>query len=219
MAESSVTVYILRPPDPSVSPLMNVCLWSGKLGFESLSGNPRSNAGFESAAHRAARSETDTRPIKALATSQERRSSVGCGAVVDKWIWRSLAFTICALIVGLLVAYRPPSADARPAGAPRCFRPSMTATQAIDCLWPARSRRAARAVAECESTASAPERVARRRGLGRWARNGRYVGIFQMGRAERRSHGWYRVGAPAHVQVASALGLYRSRGWQPWECA
>lgn len=105
------------------------------------------------------------------------------------------------------------------AGVSFCRRPSLTASQAIDCLWPAGDRRKAHRVAECESTASAPERIARARGLGRWARNGRYVGVFQMGPPERRDHGWYAAGAPAVVQVRAARSLFLDRGWSPWSCA
>jgi hypothetical protein len=100
-----------------------------------------------------------------------------------------------------------------------CRAAHLTAPKAIQCYWPARSRAKAHRVAECESTASAPERIARVRGLGRWARNGQYVGIFQLGVRERKRYGWYEVGAPARVQVRSAIRLYRDRGWQPWSCA
>lgn len=123
------------------------------------------------------------------------------------FIW--LMVLLMMLLIGGTVATQ--EADAKG----RC----ATATQAIKCYWPAHSRWYALRVAECESTASAPERIARRRGLGRWARNGQYVGIFQMGVHERRRYGWYRKGAPARVQVLSARRLYWHRGWQPWACA
>jgi hypothetical protein len=134
---------------------------------------------------------------------------------VDTWIWRCLAATILALIVGLLIT--PREAAASPAF---CRTPAThTPYQAIACVWPERSRAKARSVAECESTASAPTRIARARGLGRWAANGQYVGVFQMGRRERQAHGWYVRGASAYTQVRSALSLYRDRGWSPWSCA
>lgn len=134
----------------------------------------------------------------------------------------TLAATILAGIAAIIVgALNPPAAGAAPAQrsvlAP-CLLQPLTATEAIDCIWPISSRRAAHRIAECESTASAPERIAKRRGLGRWARNGQYVGIFQMGFHERRAHGWYRRGSSARAQVLSAYSLYRSRGWQPWTC-
>ena len=98
----------------------------------------------------------------------------------------------------------------------------LTATQAIRCMWPRYSRATALRVAECESTASAPEWIAHRRGLGRWAADyatGTHIGIFQLGPAERRRHGRYRLGSSARKQVAAALSLYRERGWQPWDAS
>ena len=149
---------------------------------------------------------------------REVRSDAESGRILDRLIGAALLVTIVALIIGLLVA--PRSAQAAQLHPDRsCRSSSLTASKAIDCIWPERSRAAAHRVAECESTASASPRVARRRGLGRWARNGQYAGIFQMGVRERAAHGWYRVGSPARVQVRAALSLYRSRGWQPWSCA
>lgn len=164
----------------------------------------------------ASSAKASTRPENRHETATIERDARG--HVLDRLIWTALAVTIVALIIGLLVAPRPAQAAVlHPVAS--CRSPHLTASKAIDCYWPRHSRAAAHRVAECESTASAPTRIARRRGLGRWARNGQYVGIFQMGVRERRAHGWYRRGAPAHVQVASALSLYRSRGWQPWSCA
>lgn len=66
-------------------------------------------------------------------------------------------------------------------------------------------------VAECESTVGE---------AGRWAVNGQYVGIFQMGEWERENYGWYTVGAPALVQVRSAYRYFVASGsdWSPWAC-
>lgn len=52
------------------------------------------------------------------------------------------------------------------------------------------------------------------------ATNGQYVGIFQMGYVERRTYGWYTVGARAEVQVRSAHNYFVASGrdWSPWEC-
>ncbi len=101
-----------------------------------------------------------------------------------------------------------------------CSSSHTTPYQAIDCIWPRQLRAKARRVAECESTASASERIARNRHLGRWARdyaNGTHWGVFQLGPRERRDHGRYQLGSPAMVQVASAYDLYSDRGWSPWE--
>lgn len=95
----------------------------------------------------------------------------------------------------------------------------ITPAQAIKCVFPKHLRQTATRIAQCESTALAPEAVARRYKLGRWAKNGQYVGVFQMGKAERRKYGFYRRGASALVQVRSAYRLYLDRGWQPWSCA
>jgi hypothetical protein len=99
-----------------------------------------------------------------------------------------------------------------------CARADLTPFSAIDCTWPASLRSDAKRVADCESTAHVDNTTARARGLGRWASNGEYRGVFQMGDDERATHGQYRVGDDARLQVRSALSLYRSRGWQPWAC-
>jgi hypothetical protein len=54
-------------------------------------------------------------------------------------------------------------------------------------------------VARCES------------GLRPWARNGRYVGLFQIGGADPDD--------PARENVAQARRMFDRRGWQPWACA
>lgn len=103
-----------------------------------------------------------------------------------------------------------------------CRAPNLTPTKAIDCYWPRSSRATAHRVAECESTASASERVAQRRRLGRWAADyatGTHWGIFQLGGAERKAHGRYVLGSPARVQVRSAVSLFDDRGWVPWEAS
>jgi hypothetical protein len=89
--------------------------------------------------------------------------------------------------------------------------------QAIDCVFPVAQRAKAKDIARCESTAQAPEHIARRNKLGRWAKNGQYVGVFQIGYAERKAHGFYRRGASALIQVQTAYRLYQARGWQPWQ--
>jgi len=61
------------------------------------------------------------------------------------------------------------------------------------------------AVARCES------------GLTVWARNGQYLGLFQMGSSERRIYGhgndpWAQSRAAYRYFVASG------RDWSPWSC-
>ncbi len=135
----------------------------------------------------------------------------------------SLTLSIAAILLVIALAiWATPTGTSEAASAPApaitspCRSASITPIEAINCTWPRSSRATARRVAECESTASANERIARARNLGRWARNGKYVGVFQLGPNERADHGWYRRGASARIQVASALSLYRARGWQPW---
>ncbi|HEX6956297.1 MAG TPA: hypothetical protein VF156_15590 [Agromyces sp.] len=115
---------------------------------------------------------------------------------------------------------RPVAAQHAPTQPAICRSPRATPHEAIACVWPRSLWRKAKRVAECESTASAPERIARARGLGRWAKDyasGTHWGVFQLGAAERRKHGRYRIGDPAIKQVRSAYSLYRDRGWQPWK--
>lgn len=59
-------------------------------------------------------------------------------------------------------------------------------------------------VARCES------------GFSIWAHNGQYLGLFQMGSAERRryGHGW---NAWAQAQAAHRYFL-AAHGWGPWQC-
>lgn len=72
----------------------------------------------------------------------------------------------------------------------------------------------ARNVAECESHGWSRPHGAR------FAVNGRFVGVLQMGDSERRAYGWYTVGAPAKVQIASGHAYFVASGsdWSPWEC-
>jgi hypothetical protein len=49
-----------------------------------------------------------------------------------------------------------------------------------------------------------------------YARNGQYLGIFQMGSAERArfGHSWEVWG-----QARAAYAYWRLAGWRPWACA
>ena len=61
------------------------------------------------------------------------------------------------------------------------------------------------AVARCES------------GLSVWARNGQYLGLFQMGSYARAKYGH---GNNAWVQARAANHYFRDSGrdWSPWSC-
>jgi len=48
-----------------------------------------------------------------------------------------------------------------------------------------------------------------------WARNGQYLGTFQLGALERAAHGH---GATLEEQVYAAASLWHARGWSAWEC-
>ena len=54
-------------------------------------------------------------------------------------------------------------------------------------------------------------------GLRTTARNGQYLGIFQMGRAERRRYGH---GSTARIQARAAYRYFVASGrdWSPWSC-
>jgi hypothetical protein len=61
------------------------------------------------------------------------------------------------------------------------------------------------AVARCES------------GLSTWARNGQYLGLFQMGSNERATYGH---GSTPHAQAVAAHRYFVASGrdWSPWGC-
>ena len=85
----------------------------------------------------------------------------------------------------------------------RCDRQAPP-RQAIRCAFP-RAWPAATRVAVCES------------GLRTTARNGQYLGMFQMGRHERATYGH----GPSAIEQARAARRYfdaTGRTWGPWEC-
>ncbi len=45
--------------------------------------------------------------------------------------------------------------------------------------------------------------------------NGTHIGLFQLGRAERREYGY---GSSAWAQTRGAKRLHAARGWEPWVC-
>lgn len=96
-------------------------LWNRKLGFESLSRNLTPHAGFERQDGSARHAGTDTKPITSVGTAQKPCTAKGAPSALDHAIFATLAVTIVALIIGLLVC--PRDADAKP----RSWR-STTAT-------------------------------------------------------------------------------------------
>jgi hypothetical protein len=50
-----------------------------------------------------------------------------------------------------------------------------------------------------------------------WARNGQYLGIFQMGSNERATYG-HGNNAWAQARAAYRYFVASGRGWGPWEC-
>lgn len=111
MPESSVAVYMLRPPTPLVSSLMYVCLWSGELGFESLSRNQRPSADRGPRALDARWPVTDTEPILSAVGPEKPCIRTASERALDRGIGAALLVTIVALIVGLLVYPRPAEAS------------------------------------------------------------------------------------------------------------
>lgn len=104
---------------------------------------------------------------------------------------------VTIVLLGLWLA-----ADARG----RALTPAQErARQAVLDVWPKAYEQAALAVAWCES---------------RWyrsAKNGQFLGIFQMGAHERRTYGH---GTGAYAQARAALRYFRATGsdWSPWSC-
>lgn len=50
-----------------------------------------------------------------------------------------------------------------------------------------------------------------------WARNGQYLGIFQMGSSERAKYG-HGNGAWAQARAARRYFVASGRDWSPWSC-
>lgn len=50
-----------------------------------------------------------------------------------------------------------------------------------------------------------------------WARNGQYLGLFQMGRVERAQYG-HGPGAWAQARAAFRYFTATGRTWRPWSC-
>jgi len=68
-----------------------------------------------------------------------------------------------------------------------------------------RASGSALSVARCES------------GLTTRARNGEYLGLFQMGSTERRLFG-HGATAIAQARAAHRYFVYSGRDWSPWSC-
>jgi hypothetical protein len=184
---------------------MNVCLWSGKLGFESLSRNPRPRAGFKNSEAHARGAGTDTRPTNPATHRSDRRADVDSSARrIDRWIGRILLAQILALIIGLLIAPAPQAhASASVTGCRSLTKPIERRACIIRRVFGDEGRTAVR-VAWCESR------------LDPNARNGQYLGTFQMGERERARFGHGRT---TLAQARAAKRYHDVAGWQPWSCA
>lgn len=130
----------------------------------------------------------------------------------------SVGRLICLLIVGLTIillgefaaaqaAYKP----APPHVVAAAFnpRPPVKGTASkrawVICkVWGRVHCRAVLNVAWCESS------------LRPWARNGQYVGVFQMGSGERARWGHHR--SNVWIQARSARRYFLFAGWRPWSC-
>jgi hypothetical protein len=88
---------------------------------------------------------------------------------------------------------------------PRPPRPVYTSPQAAICAVFGSYCQQALAVARCES------------GFSTTARNGQYVGLFQMGSSERATYGdaWDAYG---HARAAFRYFAATGYSWGPWEC-
>lgn len=85
---------------------MKVCLWSGKLGFESLSRNQPLHAGFEDRAPEWCGAETENQPRNFRVGPENPCTRAASERRLDRAISTLLLATIVALVVGLLVAPR-----------------------------------------------------------------------------------------------------------------
>lgn len=110
---------------------------------------------------------------------------------------------VVVLAVGRAEAHRPPSLSQH--------TPVWKVNRLICAYWGRSQCRKAQAVAQCESTYRTP-----RWHTGVHARNGQYLGLFQMGANERRTYGH---GPTAREQVRAAYRYYKGSGWRPWACA
>jgi hypothetical protein len=50
-----------------------------------------------------------------------------------------------------------------------------------------------------------------------WAKNGQYLGLFQMGEDERKTYG-HGVGAWAQARAAWRYFVDSGKDWSPWSC-
>lgn len=50
-----------------------------------------------------------------------------------------------------------------------------------------------------------------------WAKNGQYLGLFQMGRSERKTYG-HGPGSWAQARAAWKYFVATGKDWSPWEC-
>ena len=67
----------------------------------------------------------------------------------------------------------------------------------------------------CAASVQAWQVTACESGHSVWARNGQYLGLFQMGDWARARYGH---GVDPWKQSFAAARYWRSAGWSPWEC-
>lgn len=105
----------------------------------------------------------------------------------------ALAGTLCLLFAASPTAartYQPTSAHHASARTAICKTFGRYCSQALRVSW-------------CESRWSI------------YARNGQYLGLFQMGSYARSRYGH---GSDAWTQARAAYAYFRDSGWSPWQC-
>jgi len=127
-------------------------------------------------------------------------------------VFTKLLFVAALLLIAALANIAsPPTADAATHRVVRyCKAASNSMQERRECV----VRRVFAQVGEGERAV----RVARcESGVRPWARNGQFLGVLQMGAAERARFGHHERSVLA--QALAARRYYRVAGWQPWTCA
>lgn len=137
----------------------------------------------------------NSEPTNPAAYMEPRRGRFADAPAAVSW-----ATIVAVLGFALLIWLLTPPDSAIPAASTRAKREA-----AIRKVFGPYHGAAAVRVARCES------------GVRPWAQNGQYVGLFQMGAAERRRYGhgvntWQQARAARRYFVASG------KDWSPWGC-
>ena len=116
---------------------------------------------------------------------------------------RTTRLSVAAIIV---IAVAAPAASARPEVA-KDRRNAVNAMAAIIAVWPKQYRAEAYRVAGCETGYTYDV----------YARNGQYLGLWQMGSYARGryGHSWTALG---QARAAYRYFVDSGRDWSPWEC-